>query len=230
MTPLLTFDAPTHTYTLTGSPVRSVTQILRKVGLVDFRSVPPTILEAARRRGTVVHQACHYYNEGDLDVGEFCSSFPDYAPYLRSWIALVETGRLQPFACEKMIASFAPRFAGTCDFVGTFDGEGVLLDFATGDPADAAKHLQTSAYVLALRAWSETPDESSLRTFLDAHPYITRYAVRLQPDGALPLLTPYRDPRDFSKFLTLAHAVAIVDDERPESIEWDWQDDEALRV
>lgn len=226
----LTFDAPTHAYTLNGQPVRSVTQILRKVGLVDFRSVPPSILDSARTRGTIVHRAAHFYNEHDLDVAEFEATFPEYAGYLRSWIRLVDTGRLQPVACEQLVANVTPRYAGTFDWLGTLDHEAALLDFATGDPADASKHLQTAAYVLAARAWAEMSGEDVLRAFHAGTPYVKRYAVRLHPNGELPTLTPYTDPSDFSKWLVLAHAVNLVDTERPSSIPWDWLSDEELRA
>lgn len=223
---LLTFDEPTHAYTLTGQPVRSVTQILRKVGLVDFRSVPPTILEAARVRGTIVHKAVHYFNEHDLDVDEFCTTYPEHAGYLCSWIRLVETGRLEVVACERHIANFAPRYGGTFDWLGRFDGEAAMIDFATGHPEDAAKNLQLAGYVLAARAWAELPDETVLRDFHERHSYVKRFAVRLHPDGELPSITPYLDPADFAAFLTLVHAVNLVDERKPSSLDWQWDTDD----
>ena len=219
---MLTFEPTHHVYTLDGAPVRSVTQILRLVGLINFDSVPPSILETARVRGTVVHQSVHYLNEHDLDVEQFCYDFPAYAGYLRSWIRLFDSGRLSTVLCEHRVAHTTPRFAGTFDWLGTFDGDAALLDFATGDPEDAAKHLQTAAYVIAARQWAKQDDQAVLRAFLEQHLYVSRYAVRLRPDGSYPLLTAYHDPHDFTRFLVLANAVSVVDAERRVSPAWDW--------
>lgn len=223
----LTFDAAAHAYTLDAAPVRSVTGLLRKVGLVNFDKIPPTILEAARHRGTTVHQAIHYYNEQDLDVLEFCRTFPGYAGYLQSWMRLMDTGRLQTVLCEHRIASRYPRYAGTLDWLGLFDGQAAILDFATGRPEDAAKHLQTAGYVLAAQVWKQEPHETALKAFVDAHPFIARYGVRLNKAGSLPTPHPYRDPKDFTKFRLIAETVQTVDEEKPKSHPWEWEQEHA---
>lgn len=222
---LLTFDEGLHAYTLAGRPTRSVTQLLRKVGLVNFDHVPPSVMAPALARGTAVHKAVHFYNEHDLNVRTFTKDYPEYAGYLQSWISLMESGRLQTFMCERRVGNFSPRYCGTFDWLGCVDGQAAIIDYATGHPTDACKHLQTAGYVLAARAWSSLPGEERLKEFLDAHPYVRRYAVRLDRRGGLPQLHPYSDPRDLTKFLTIATAVNIVDDEKPQSVPWDWDRD-----
>jgi len=221
----LTFDAGPHVYTLDGVRVRSVTQNLRKVGLINFDGIPPAILEAAQLRGTRVHQAIHYYNEHDLDVAAFNLEFPALAGYLQSWIGLMESGRFVTHFCEHRLACRRPRFAGTLDWLGTVDGHAAIIDFATGHPADAAKHLQTAAYVMAAREWAHELGEEQLREFIDAHPFIARYSVRLNKAGTLPTLQPYRDPRDYTVFRLIADTIAVVDETKPKSQPWDWQAD-----
>ena len=219
----LTFEKEGHRYTLDGSPVRSVTGLLKKVGLINFDGIPPSILETARDRGTKVHAAIHYFSEGDLDVADFSQSFSHLAGYLQSWIRLADTGRLSARFCEHRVACRQPRFAGTFDFLGVFDGQAALLDHATGSPFDACKSIQTAFYVMAARAWANEPGEEQLKAFLDAHPYIARYSVQLDKHGDLPKLTAYTDPKDFLKARLIAEAVNIVDEERPKSQAWDWQ-------
>jgi hypothetical protein len=223
----LTFDAGPHVYTLDNAPVRSVTNLLRKVGLINFDQIPPSILEAAQLRGTKVHQAIHYFNEHDLDVDGFCQDFPAYAGYLQSWIALLDTGRFVTCFCEHRVASRRPRFAGTFDWLGLVDGHAAIMDFATGRPEDAAKHLQTAAYVMAAREWAREPGEEDLQAFIHDHPFIARYSVRLNKGGTLPTPTPYRDPHDFSVFRLIADTVAAVDEARPKSAPWEWQSEAA---
>jgi len=88
---LLVFDEPSHTYTLDGERLPSVTQILQRAGAIDFDHIPPTIREQALARGTAVHRAVHYFNENDLDVDDFRSSFLEYWPYLAAWIKFLDT-------------------------------------------------------------------------------------------------------------------------------------------
>jgi len=82
---MVEFDPLVHQYVLNGERLPSVTQILQASGLIDFSKIPGPILEAAKARGTAVHQAAHYYNEGDLDP-DFETDFPEYWPYLSAWI------------------------------------------------------------------------------------------------------------------------------------------------
>lgn len=224
----LTFDPLPHVYTLDGRVVPfSVTGLLRQVGLINFSMIPPRILEAAQTRGTTVHQAIHYYNEHDLDVEGFSRDFPGYAGYLQSWVRLMDTGRLVTVLCEHRIASRQPLYAGTLDWLGLFDGHAAIIDFATGRPEDAAKHLQTAAYVLAAKKWMAEPSELALRDFLTAHPFVARYSVQLDKGGGLPKVTPYRDPKDYTKFLQIADTVQMVHAERPKAQSWDWQTEAA---
>ena len=54
---MLTFDEATHTYTLDGIRLPSVTEVTRFCAY-DYRSDRPWLAEAAARRGTAVHEAC----------------------------------------------------------------------------------------------------------------------------------------------------------------------------
>jgi hypothetical protein len=220
----LTFDRAAHAYRLNGEPVRSVTQILRKVGLIRFDGVPTSILTAAMQRGTAVHAAVHFYNEQDLDLDGFAREFPGYFPYLASWMRLAETGRLQMVGCEVPLASFAPRYAGTLDWLGLFDGRPALIDFATGSPEDVCKELQTAGYAAA-RPWLERYGPPAVRAFLAAHPYVERYSVRLMKSGALPVPHRYPDPADLTAFRLIAATVNLTDALRPKLARWEWEAD-----
>ena len=169
----LVFDAPTHRYTLDGVLVPSVTGILKASGLVDFSHIPAATLDAARERGTVVHQAVHFYNEHDLDVDAFRADFPDFAGYLDGWLAFCAQRRFEPVLCEHRVASPRHGVAGTLDALGLLDGVPALLDYATGNPADAAKDLQTAAYLGLAYEWAEK-EKPALGLFLMAHPEISR--------------------------------------------------------
>jgi hypothetical protein len=83
---VIAFDPVPHTYSVDGVRLPSVTQVLQAADIINFDGVPQPILLAARDRGAAVHQACHYFNEDDLDVEAFAAEFPTYWPYLSAWI------------------------------------------------------------------------------------------------------------------------------------------------
>jgi len=214
----LTFDDATHTYTLDGVVVPSVTGILRASGLIDFTGIPESILEAARVRGTTVHQAIAYFNDGDLDLELFEHDFPDYVGYLEGWLSFCRQRNFTPILNECRIASRRHQIARTIDCLGELDGEAVLLDFATGDPANACKSFQTAGYAGLALEWAQEPDaDPRLTAFFEKHALVRRYAVRLTKTGGF-TLERYSDPGDYRKFLTLVAAQWIVRAQRSEGI------------
>lgn len=214
MVPALTFDPINHVYTLDGVVVPSVTGILRASGVIDFSGIPDATLEAAQRRGTVVHQAVHYYNESDLDLESFRRDYPDWVGYVDSWIAFRAARQFTPILNEHRVASRVRKVAGTIDCLGVLDGSGALIDFATGRPQDVSKDLQTAAYHLLLLEWGH--DDERLADFLLKHPVVRRYGVRLMRDGSVARIEQYRDPLDVRKFVTLVEAQRIVAERRGE--------------
>jgi hypothetical protein len=214
----LTFAPATHTYDLDGVRVPSVTGILKASSLIDFSRVPPSELDRARVRGTVVHQAIHYFNERDLDVDRFCAEFPDYAGYLRAWIAFTEERRFVPRFNEYRVASRRHQVAGTIDCLGVLDGHGALLDFATGRPEDVAKDLQTAAYHGLAREWADGGHDPALDAFFAGHGLVVRRAaIALKRDGRFSVHA-YADPSDWRTFTTLVEAQRIITTRRGE--EW----------
>lgn len=208
----LHFDAASHVYTLDGDKLPSVTGILKYGTLIDFSQIPSTILAAARQRGTVVHQAIHYYNERDLDVDDFTRRAPDYAGYLQAWITFCDQRHYLPILNEYRVASRRHRVAGTLDTLGVLDGRAVLLDYATGRPEDVCKHLQTAAYYgLALETAVE---DRTLQDFFNAYPVVRRGAVALHRDGTF-TIEMYTEPTDYREFLALAAAFWVVAKHRP---------------
>jgi hypothetical protein len=206
----LTFDAPTHTYTLDGVRVPSVTGILQASGLIDFSGIPEPVLDAAKYRGTIVHEAIHFANEGDLDTTQFELDFPAFIGYVDGWRAFCAQRTFVPLVNEYRLASRRHQVAGTLDTLGLLDGEAVLLDFATGDPRDVSKDYQTAAYLGLALEWATEPDsDPRLAAFFRDHPVVRRYAVQLTRTGGF-VLHPYTDPADFRKFLTLNSAHQIV--------------------
>ena len=215
----LAFDQALHRYSLDAVVVPSVTQVLSASGLVDFSGIPKGVLEAAQARGTAVHSAVHYYEEHDLDLGQFESDFPEYAGYLRSWIVWKGQVGFVSVLNEHRVASRRHQVAGTFDALGTYNGHPVLIDIKTGSPRDVAADLQLCAYEALAREQAAEGDQA-LRDFFEAHHgLLARMAVQLKPDGPA-VQTIYRDPRDFSAFLTLLSARRIVEARKGQAAAW----------
>lgn len=163
--PVLEFEPATHTYTMAGAVIPSVTQILEATKISDFSHVPQDVLEVAQERGTAVHQACWFDDQNDLDES---SLDPRLGGYLAAW---------RKFRAEQQITIrlIEERVYSTLGFAGTFDrlvtmpkwGE-VMLDLKTGEQT-AAWRIQLAAYVRGF--------------YGNLAPKCRRGAVKLRDDG-----------------------------------------------
>src|SRR5678815_2139742 len=63
------FEESAHRYFVepSGREIPGVTRALEEAGLIDFSMVPRDVLLKAQDRGTRVHQALHYLDDGELD-------------------------------------------------------------------------------------------------------------------------------------------------------------------
>lgn len=141
------FDEETHTYTLDGVRLPSVTQLLKPIG-PDFSMVPPAVLEAKRHLGVVVHEACQFDDEGDLDD----ESVPvPVAPYLSAWRKFRADTGAQVIANEQQAFHPGLRFAGTIDrLVKLPDGSTWLIDLKTSADPYPSYGVQLAGYQLLL--------------------------------------------------------------------------------
>lgn len=172
---MFTFNDETHTYFWNGVPVPSVTQILQAEGYIDDRYYN----EAARIRGTYVHVACQYLDEGGLDTENLD---PIIIPYLSAYERFKQEARFVPELIEVQRYSETYRFAGTFDRIGELDGREVLIDLKTG-AKDDWHGLQLAAYT----------------TLIDQE--LPRYTLELRADGDY-RLHAFRDPTDRQVFLS----------------------------
>ncbi len=196
----LLFDANAHEYFLDGQLMPSVTQILRDQGLIDLRGIPAFILEAARQRGSAVHQLVHYLNEDDLDWSSVSDA---YRGYVDAWIRYRDETNLRVLLCEHRLASRRHKVTGTLDLLCEIDGVGWIIDYKTGDPALVSADLQTAGYLGLAMEWAV--DDSRLADVLNRHQRWRRGAVRLRRTGTFQA-HEYTDPRDYSRFQVLTAA------------------------
>ena len=199
----LVYDPATHTTrTATGIEVPHVTRILSAVGVsTDFEEVAERSwrmrdrLEHLRQRGTAVHADCHAYDDDDLDL-DACDV--RVRPFVEAWAACRAEKGLVPVthARERRVFHDLDWYTGIMDGLFRRQGKFGVVDLKTGDPDDAAAHLQTAAYAEA---------------YVREHPDVKiewRWAVWLRPGRRVPYtIVDYTDARrrpdcylDYQKF------------------------------
>ena len=179
-TPLgLTFDEPTHRYTLHGHPLISVTSALDAAGLVEQWGT-----EADRERGAQAHAAIALLNErGRYDEPDALAGF------LHGYRAFLAESAFRIDASEERLADADLGAAGTLDLRGCFITDAVqaidIIDVKTGCVPTTVGY-QTAGYVRLL------PFAVRRRC--------RRWVLHLRPDGTYRLI-PLLKRTDESVFL-----------------------------
>ena len=144
----LDLDEVTHQYSLGGKRVAGTTEVLQAVGISDFSMVEPHVLDAAQRRGTAVHKATWYDDQGDLQES---TVDPAIMPYLFAWRKFRAEANFYPEMIEGKVYCPRYRYAGTFDRIGVVGKWGhALVDIKTGSRSPSWQ-IQLAAY---LRAYS----------------------------------------------------------------------------
>lgn len=147
----LEFDEATHTYTLDGVQLPSVTTVLADLKLVDVSKFRPE----HRHRGTLRHVVTELYDHDDLDEASLDESEVLGQPAgdiargaLDAWRRFRAESGFKPSLIEYRVWS-SLGYAGTVDRIGTLpDGRVVLLDIK-GSFDSPSYGLQTAAYTSA---------------------------------------------------------------------------------
>lgn len=129
--PELIFDADTHTYTLDGEALPSVTQLTGIYGTISMQEGDPLeqTMEAAAERGTVLHAYLeHRLWGGAREEFELPGAYEDYANGVDLFLS---EHAIDPYLIETPLWGELDgvKFAGTPDFVGLFDGVLSVLDW-----------------------------------------------------------------------------------------------------
>lgn len=139
----LTFDPEAHAYALDGRPVPSVTQLIERADLINYDDVPPWQLEHAAQRGTAVHLATEFYDDGDLDDE---SIDPEILPYVEAWRLFRRESGFKVLRSEVRVYSRRHQYAGTVDTIGLLNGRLAMVEKKTTAVLHPATAVQVTAY------------------------------------------------------------------------------------
>lgn len=180
------FDEEPHTYSYRGKQYQSVTQVIRLAGLGDdFSAVHPDRMEYAQRRGSMVHLACQYFDEGCLDLSTVDDAIRGY---VEAYILFRAQRPLKVIAVEKRMVDVDLQVAGTPDLICFIDGRRSVVDHKTSQHMSRAMGLQTAGYKLL---WNSLYPNT---------PIHDRYGLRLEKTGKYKLF-PHENPNDELAFL-----------------------------
>lgn len=184
---VLQFEPLTHTYSVGGRVVPSVTTVIKAV----WPELYDHCTDFARERGSIVHEIIHLHLTGELDESSVSPVCSGYFAAAKRFIA--ESG-IEIRQSERRLYSQTYGYAGTLDIVGMLNGRRVLGDWKSGDPGWQAG-LQLAAYA---QAWHETTGELIQ----------DRIAVWLHEDGTYTVV-PFKDYRgDFADFAAALRVLA----------------------
>ena len=170
------FDEATHTYTLDGKELPSVTHIIRYLAVDKAKNADPNMALIARERGSAVHEATVMYDYS----GEIPDDFPaEYAPYLEAYVQFVRDYKPGWELIEHQMGNKTLGFAGTLDRFGLIDGEYAILDIKTSYKVDMPSlSAQLTAYrSLLYKEYSPAKWDEILEKGLNL------YGLQLMRDG-----------------------------------------------
>lgn len=141
------FDPAAHTYRVDGRPVPSVTQIIKRLGMISDRYTAEAAL-----RGSYVAEATEYDDAGELD---YDALDPQLRPYVDAWRAFRSESKAKIVAVECLVARMLPPqwYAGRLDRILKIEtsdkakGDAWLIDIKTGEQ-QRWHELQVSAYAM----------------------------------------------------------------------------------
>jgi len=173
----ITLDPEEHLYTVQGTVLHGCTEVMAVGGLVDTQ----WYTEDAKKRGTAVHLATQYYDEGDLNEA---SLSPALAEYLDAYKRFLDQKEPEWTGIEVAYRSVIYGYACIIDRVGWFGPERVIVDLKTG-AVTKNTGPQTAAQA---QAYEETTGNKIHK----------RYGLYLK-DGRYDL-REYNDPNDFNYY------------------------------
>lgn len=136
--PRIELEPAAHIYQVDGRHTPGVSEVLQDAGLIDRR----WFTDGGAERGKMVHVACQYLAEGDLD---WASVSPMLMPYLEAYQLWLKQGEFRTEHAERHYYSEALDYCGTPDVVGCWRDRLTVVDFKSGQ-VPAWTVFQLAAY------------------------------------------------------------------------------------
>ena len=144
----LQFCESTHTYTVNGFVVPSVSEIMKPLSAAHYKSIDSDTLSKAASRGTKVHAAVENYLL--FGIEDISQELRGYFDGFKKWIDEVKP---VPIKTECRIYHKTLNYAGTADLPCYIDDVPTLVDFkTTATVAKILTRVQLEAYKKAFES------------------------------------------------------------------------------
>ena len=173
-------DEATHEYWIGDRRLISVTQVLERAGMMDYRFGN----DDARLRGTYVHDAAVMIDRGTLD---WTILDPILAPYCRAYEKFIADAKPEILISERPMYHAQYMYAGKPDRVMTLNGFRGVFDLKSGSPHPATA-VQIASYCELVRVNEDIP-------------FLKGYSLHLRDDGTYRLDEISDLRRHFQTFL-----------------------------
>lgn len=180
MAKLLFYD-PTHTYTLDGEEIPSVSELTRFISREIYNDVAQFTLDQAASRGTAIHKATEVLDKyGSVEASD------EIVPWLQAYLAFRREHKAEWEKIEWAVAHPSGEYAGTIDRYGTLDGVPALVDIKTSATMDPAHRKLYEAQLNLYRLAIEEQHPVDLVAVLWLRKDGTYKLVELPKDDTLP--------------------------------------------
>lgn len=168
----LKFVEDGHLYFIDSRPVPSVTDICSILTAENRAKLNPHLLDAAARRGTLVHECTELLDYGvppeDMDMPA------DIVPYVTAYQRFLRDYKPRWIAVEKQVYDAEIGLAGTLDRQGVVDDYPCILDIKTTTAPTREQKISWCAQLAGYR-------------LLHRNATLERYILQLRPDGSYKL-------------------------------------------
>lgn len=166
----LEFYEDTHTYTLDGEEIPSVSEILRFISREVYQEPDKFLMDQAADRGKRVHKAAE---ELDRQGVSFCDG--DIEGYVKAYRNFLHGHKVEWNSIEKPVYNRGAWYAGTLDRAGWLDGKPVILDIKTTKTISKKHKLMYATQLTAYACTSPTSE-------------VNLYILQLRDDGSYKLI------------------------------------------
>ncbi len=120
------FDEISHVYTFEGQIIPSVTTLMKPLSKTVYADVDPVTLEAAARKGTIVHNAIENWMKfGIEDIAD------EQRNYFDAYKKYEDEKKPKLLYSEVRLFHKYLRYAGTADSICEIDGKTYIVDYKT---------------------------------------------------------------------------------------------------
>jgi hypothetical protein len=169
-TPELDFVESTHTYTLYGQKIPSVTQLMAPLSAAVYNGINTEVLNRAADKGTEVHQAAENY--ANFGIEDISPERRGYFEGFRKWF-----DEVKPVVVSTEFQTYHKYliYAGTVDLLAYLNGKLYVIDYKTTYRVEKMlTRVQLEAYKQALIS--------------HGIPVERKAVLHLRPDGTAKLL------------------------------------------